>query len=70
MNYYMAFNTPNLLVTWEERRKVKNNEIEDIKGLIFKEMHPIDDPIDQFSRHTLLHDAVIMNREDLFYFLI
>jgi len=30
----------------------------------------IDDPIDYYAKHTLLHDAVVMNREDLFLFLI
>lgn len=30
----------------------------------------IDDPIDSYAKHTLLHDAVVMNREDLFDFLL
>ena len=33
-------------------------------------MVEIDDPIDSYSKHTLLHDAVIMNREELFDFLL
>jgi len=49
---------------------VKENNTEDIKKLIFKGLIEIDEPIDSYSKHTLLHDAVIMNREELFDFLI
>lgn len=33
-------------------------------------MWSIDDPLDIYSKHTLLHDAVVMDRKDLFDFLI
>jgi hypothetical protein len=41
---------------------LKENQIDDLKKLVFKGLLELDDPIDSFSKHTLLHDAVIMNR--------
>lgn len=38
--------------------------------MIFKGILEIDDPIDSYALHTMLHDAVIMNREDLFEILL
>jgi ankyrin repeat protein len=38
--------------------------------MIFRGMIQIDDPLDMYSKHTLLHDAVIMNRDELFEFLL
>ena len=70
MNYYYALNVPTNVLTVEERRLIKANEMEDLKSLIFREMISIDDPIDIYSKHTILHDAVIMNREQLFYFVL
>ena len=70
MRYYCALNTPNTLITLEERRMVKANELDEIKSVVFKEVILIDDPIDIYSKHTLLHDAVVLNREQLFYFLL
>ena len=58
------------LLTTEERTFVKDNEVSEIKRIIFSNMHEIDDPTDMWSKHTLLHDAVIMNRKEIFYFLI
>lgn len=49
---------------------VKENNTEDIKKLIFKGIVEIDDPIDSYAKHTFIHDAVIMNREELFDFLL
>ena len=43
---------------------------DDIKKLIYKGIVEIDDPIDSYSKHTLLHDAIVMNREELFDFLL
>ena len=70
MNYYYALNVPTNVLTHEERRLIKANEMDDLKSLIFREMISIDDPIDIYSKHTILHDAVIMNREQLFYFAL
>jgi hypothetical protein len=53
---------PNNLITIPERRIVKDNQLEDLKKLVYKGMIEIDDPIDSYSKHTLLHDAVTMNR--------
>ena len=49
---------------------VKEDEVGEIKRLIFSGLHEVDDHIDHFSKHTMLHDAVAFNREELFYFLI
>ena len=49
---------------------VKGNELDDLKSLVFREMIAIDDPIDIYSKHTLLHDAVVLNKEELFYFTL
>ena len=62
MNYYYALQCPMNLCTSDERKHVKENEVEDLKKKIFKGLIELDDPIDVYSRHTLLHDAVIMNR--------
>jgi hypothetical protein len=61
---------PNNLITIPERRIVKDNQLEDLKKLVYKGMIEIDDPIDSYSKHTLLHDAVTMNRQAMFDFLV
>lgn len=38
--------------------------------MIFKGQWAIDDPMDLFTKHTLLHDAVVLNNEVIFDFLI
>lgn len=38
--------------------------------MIYKGLLEIDDSVDSWSQHTLLHDAVIMDREELFHFLM
>ena len=71
MNYYTAMNIPAAsLITLEERRLVKANQVEDLKSIVFRELIAIDDPLDIYSKHTILHDAVIMNREEIFYFVL
>ena len=62
MNYYCSINMPFNLITSEERRHVKEGEVEDLKKKIYNGLIMLDDPIDVYSKHTLLHDAVIMNR--------
>ena len=61
---------PNNLINNPARRAIKNNEVDDVKKLIFSGVVYIDDPIDPNAKHTLLHDSVIMNRVDLFDFLL
>ena len=71
MSYFKALRAPgSTLFTSEERHLVKGNDIEEIKRIIFASLHEIDDPIDIYSKHTMLHDAVALNREELFNFLI
>ncbi len=52
------------------RKWVKSGDTNSIKQQIFRGLWSLDDPVDLYSKHTLLHDAVIMNREDLFTFLL
>ena len=70
MRLECAMKVPETLMTFHERKLVKENNVSEIKRMIFKNLLPIDDPIDLYSQHTLLHDAVIMNRVDLFEFLV
>ncbi len=49
---------------------IKNNDVEEIKKLLYKGMIEIDDPIDSYSKHALIHDAVAMNRDGIFDFLL
>ena len=35
MNYYAALNCPNNLITSDERRLVKENDVESLKKLVF-----------------------------------
>ena len=70
MNYYYAQYAPNNLLTSEMRGWVKQGDTQSIKGQIFRGLWQIDDPLDVYSKHTLLHDAVVFNREDLFDFLM
>mmetsp|Transcript_17183 Transcript_17183/g.23180 ORF Transcript_17183/g.23180 Transcript_17183/m.23180 type:complete len:137 (+) Transcript_17183:143-553(+) len=70
MNYHCALNMPVNLITHEERRLIKANEVEDLKSLVFREMVSLDDPIDIYSKHTMLHDSVALDREQIFYFLL
>ena len=52
------------------RTAVVNRDINKVKYLIFTGQCKIDDPIEYFSQHTILHDAVILNRVDMFDFAI
>jgi ankyrin repeat protein len=49
---------------------MKAGDTEEIKAKVFKGTIEIDDPIDLYSKHTILHDAVIMDREEIFEFMI
>ena len=49
---------------------VKGNELDDLKSMVFRELIPIDEPLDIYSKHTILHDAVALNKEELFYFIL
>ena len=70
MSYQIAQFVPNTLLKTKMRHAIKTNDFEEIKTMIFTGASLVDDPIDFYSCHTLLHDAVIMNREDVFAFLI
>jgi hypothetical protein len=70
MAYYYAQQMPNNLLTSELRKCVKSGDTATIKAQIFKGLWDIDDPLDIYSKHTLLHDSVVMDRDDLFNFLI
>lgn len=49
---------------------MKNYDLEELKKLYFKDLIYIDDPIDEYSLHALIHDAVVMDRKELFDFLL
>jgi hypothetical protein len=70
MNYYYAQNVPSNLLTYDTRQHMKEGATEEIKAKVFKGTIEIDDPIDIYSKHTILHDAVVLNREELFEFMI
>ena len=44
------------------RELMKANNVEDLKAVVFREVIKIDDPIDIYSKHTMLHDSVIMGK--------
>lgn len=52
------------------RKWVKDGDTDKIKQQIFTGLWYIDDPVDNFSKHTLLHDAVVFERVELFEFLL
>ena len=70
MNYYTAFGAPSNLLTSEMRGYIKEGNTNEVKKAIFKGLWEIDDPLDVYSKHTLLHDAVIMDRQEVFDFLL
>ena len=70
MNYYCAKNVPLQLITSEPRRLIKAGELGELKKLVYGGSIEIDDPIDMYSKHTLLHDAVMLNREEEFEFVM
>ena len=70
MRYKIIKNTPNHLITLPVRHASKSGDIEEIKNFIFTGEYRVDDPIDMYSLHTLLHDAVIYDRPEIFEFLL
>ena len=70
MNYHCAKVCPETLRDTEERSYVKNDELEEIKKLVFKGSLRLDEPIDIYSKHTVLHDAVVMNRMLILRFML
>jgi len=58
------------ILKFKMRSAVKNKDIQTVKHLLFTGECKIDDPIDFYSQHTILHDAVILNRVDIFDFVI
>ena len=70
MQWHCAQRVPDMMFETDIRTLMKGNEVEDLKSLVFREVIKIDDPIDKFSKHTMLHDSVIMSREQIFYFLL
>ena len=70
MRYQIMLYVPNNLLTSDIRELIKGNKIEDIKTQYYLGQIILDDPIDVYSSHTLLHDAVILNRVEIFDFLL
>ena len=70
MEYYIMKSVPINILKFKMRSAVKNKDLATVKHLIFTGECKIDDPIDVYSQHTILHDAVTLNREDIFEFLV
>ncbi len=70
MNWYYAQQVPYNLMTNEVRAWAKAGDLSSIKQTIFRGMWQLDDPLDVYSKHTLLHDAVIFGREEMVKFLM
>lgn len=70
MQYYISKKQPMNYLTSKERGWLKNNEIEELKKAIYSDIIFIDDPLDLYSKHTMLHDAVILGRFDIFELLL
>lgn len=70
MNWYYANQVPYNLISNDMRTWAKAGDLPSIKQKIFTGMWMLDDPLDIFSKHTLLHDAVIFGREDMVDFLM
>ena len=63
MNYYTARNIPgDVQLEFEERKLVKADDVNELKRLVFANLLEIDEPICIFSKHTMLHDAVVFNK--------
>ena len=65
-----AIRTPTSIFGHKLRRLTRDNMLDDIKRKVMAGIIMIDEPLDPWSRHTFLHDAVIMNRTELFDFLL
>ena len=70
MQFYIIRMVPDNLQTIPIREALKNDNLDEIKNLIFKGHNRLDDPIDIFSCHTLLHDAVMLEKVPIFDFLV
>ena len=46
------------------------NDIEEVKRMIFRGLHKIDDPVCLNNLQTMLHYAVTLQREEIFDFLL
>ena len=69
-SFYIIGAVPQLLIQQPIRHYAKEDDLEEIKTMIFTGAAQIDDPIDIYTSHTLLHDAVTLNRPELFKFLV
>ena len=70
MSYTISSYVPSNIIKTKLRHAVKEGDLEEIKNIIFSGEAKLDDPIDIYTCHTLLHEAVILNRMDLFNFLV
>ena len=70
MSYSISSFVPMNIIKTKLRHAVKEGDLEEIKNIIFSGEAKVDDPIDFYTCHTLLHEAVILNRPDLFQFLV
>ena len=70
MQYYILSNTPNHLFPEKLRHAIKENDLDDVKNMVFTGAQRLDDPVDIYTFHTMVHEAVTLDREELFEFLV
>jgi hypothetical protein len=70
MQYAISWQTPNNINKTKIRHALKEDDLDEIKSMLFSGEAKIDDPIDIYTCHTLIHEAVTLNREKLFWFLL
>ena len=70
MTYTIMVKAPDPLSQSKARHAIKDNDLTELKAMLFSGESKIDDALDVYCVHTLLHDAVILNRKEIFRFLI
>jgi len=50
-----------MLETSRARENIKLGKVDDFKAMVFSGELDVNEPIDEYSMHTSLHDAVITN---------
>ena len=70
MSYYIIVYSPNTLGKPRMRHSIKEDDIQDIKHQIFSGYARIDDPLDIYTCHTVIHDAITLNKLELLEFML
>ena len=70
MKYYYGTNIPNELRPTIEVEAVRTFKNDEMKSYILNEEWAIDEIINPYSHHTLLHESITAHNEELFNFLL